>query len=186
MIRALVLLALVGCGSSKPAPEPAPAKWPVPDGWKEETIPFPLGFAPSIAHEGVEELRFAPGFSKLGTPDVWVYAFVWRLTDRAELDAAQLAGELTAYFRGLMVAVDGDKKRIVPEKITAEVKPGQGKFEIRARVLDAFHGAEEVELVGWARRTSCGSGSLWTFALAPPGSPGRGAVDALAEQARCR
>lgn len=181
MTRALVLFLVLGCGSAKHAP----AAWPVPAGWKTETIPFPLGFAPSLAHRGAEELRFPPGFLKLGEPNLWAYAFVWRLEDPAVLDEAALAGELTAYFRGLMTEVDGDKKRIDPAKITVAVTRGAGRFEIRAHVLDAFHGAEEVELVGWARRSSCGGGALWTFALAPPGSAGKAAVDALAEQARC-
>lgn len=99
MIRAVLVVALLGCGSAKSPP----ATWPVPEGWKEETIPFPLGFAPTIAHRGVEELRFPPGFLKQEDPHAWAYTFVWRLEDRAELDEAQLAGELTAYFRGLMV-----------------------------------------------------------------------------------
>jgi hypothetical protein len=43
------------------APRDATA-WETPAGWRTETIPFPLEFAPSIAHAGVEELRFPPGF----------------------------------------------------------------------------------------------------------------------------
>jgi hypothetical protein len=33
---------------------------------------------------------------------------------------------------------------------------------------------------GKARRTSCGGGALWTFVLAPRGSPVRAQLDALA------
>ena len=68
----LAALALTACGgggrSSAKAPPAAvvaptaPPVWAVPVGWKAETIPFPLGFAPGLAYRGVEELRFPPGF----------------------------------------------------------------------------------------------------------------------------
>jgi hypothetical protein len=45
--------------SHVPAPRFA---WPAPPGWKSETIPFPLDFAPDIPHRGVEEVRFEPRF----------------------------------------------------------------------------------------------------------------------------
>jgi hypothetical protein len=67
----LTLVTLCATASPAKAPEtpPAPAvrsaggfDWPVPEGWKRETIPFPLDFAPGLSFRGVEELRFAPGF----------------------------------------------------------------------------------------------------------------------------
>jgi len=76
------------------------------DGFRGETIPFPLDFAPGIAHKGVEELRFAPGFFEPAQPGYWSYTFVWRTEDPAAMDAAAVGGELTAYFRGLIEAVD--------------------------------------------------------------------------------
>src|SRR5262245_48641243 len=121
MKRALLVLA-IGCGSSAPpvksAPVEAKPSWPVPEGWKSETIPFPLDFAPSLAHRGVEELRFPPGFLKAGAPNRWSYAFEWNLQDSADLDADTLGRELVEYFRGLLVNVDGDKKRFDPQLIT--------------------------------------------------------------------
>src|SRR3954468_9210935 len=55
------------------APARAPAfEWPKPEGgWKTETIPFPLDFAPTIPLQGVEELRFAPGMFKPEAPGYW-------------------------------------------------------------------------------------------------------------------
>ena len=38
-----------------------PFSMPTPEGWRTETIPFPLEFAPELEYEGLEELRFAPG-----------------------------------------------------------------------------------------------------------------------------
>ena len=64
------------CGSSTPSPPPEPttkppSPWPVPTGFRGETIPFPLDFAPGLAHKGVEELRFAPGFVDPAAAGYW-------------------------------------------------------------------------------------------------------------------
>jgi hypothetical protein len=78
---------------------------PTPDGWRTETIPFPLGFAPELEYEGVEELRFAPGMFKAGSEDFWTYAFVWWISDGSSLDPVGLAKDLEFYFAGLTRAV---------------------------------------------------------------------------------
>jgi hypothetical protein len=80
--------------------------WPIPASWRSETLPFPLEFAPQLAHQGSEELRFAPGMFDPSAADYWSYAFVWWLEDRQLQDAAALSGELAVYFRGLLVSVD--------------------------------------------------------------------------------
>jgi hypothetical protein len=181
----LAILLLAACSSSEPA---KPAAWRVPDGWKSETIPFPLEFAPSIAHRGAEELRFPPGFLEPGKPGYWSYAFTWRTEDAALLDAGALAAELTAYFKGLVAAVD-QKRRIdaaARESIAARAEPdGPGRWKLTAHVIDAFKTGAPIDLVGWAARTSCGSGALWTFVLARPDSPLRGELDSLARSAGC-
>ncbi len=84
--------------------------WPVPAGWKSETIPFPLEFAPELKHKGVEELRFMPGFLQPDGPNFWSYAFVWWLEDKPTFDGASLGAELENYFHGLCVAVGTEKK----------------------------------------------------------------------------
>src|SRR5688500_15314459 len=96
----LVLIAACGSASAPAQPEPAKplAPWATPTGWKAETIPFPLDFAPSLAHRGAEEIRFAPKFFEPGAPGYWSYAFTWRTEDAAALGAEALRGELTAYF----------------------------------------------------------------------------------------
>jgi hypothetical protein len=172
----------VATGSAAAPVVPAGA-WPIPDGWKAETIPFPLQFAPSIAHKGVEELRFGPGMFDPAAARYFSYAFAWRLDDAAELAPAQLADELTAYFRGLMTAVDADKHRIAdPSVIKVEV---DGQFAIRAHVIDAFATGQAIELDGFAQRTSCNGGALWVFGFAPAGINQLAPVHDVATAARC-
>jgi hypothetical protein len=140
----------------------------VPSGWRTETIPFPLGFAPSLAHRGAEELRFPPGMFDPSSLQYWSYAFVWRLEDPAKLDAAALGGELTAYYRGLIAAVDRDGKVRDRDRIVANAEAtSSSSFRLRAHVFDAFTTGAPIDLVGSATRESCSNGgALWRFALA--------------------
>jgi hypothetical protein len=191
MRTAYPIILVAACGAS-PAPvaptlpptAPAATTWRIPAGWKHEVIPFPLEFAPSLAHRGVEELRFPPGFLDAGA-NHWSYAFAWRLDDAAALTAEQLGDELVTYFRGLLAAVDGDKHRLDPAQITATAAVSGDGFELRAHVIDTFRDATPIDLVGAAHRMPCGDGALWTFVLAPQGSPLRDTLDELVALARC-
>ena len=176
----LLAVMIAGC-----APPSAPTGWQVPVGWKHELIAFPLPFAKALGHTGVEELRFPPGFLDDGAPNEWSYTFAWRLTDPAAMDAAALGDALATYFRGLLAEVDGDKHRLDPTKITATAVPRADDFELAVHVIDTFHAAAPVDLVGSARRLVCEDGALWTFVLAPKTSPVRAKLDAVATAARC-
>lgn len=203
-MRTLLLIALAACGPrSAPAPTPGsntvtapapapevPATWPVLQGWKSETIPFPLDFAPGISHRGVEELRFAPGMFDPNSGGYWSYAFVWRTEDPATLAAPILQAELTIYFRGLLVAVDEKKKQIknpddIAVKVTGEGE-GETKLTLAVTILDAFGDGRKVELTGWAQRKPCGEGAVWAFAMAPTTTTFRAKLDELGDQAGCK
>jgi hypothetical protein len=134
---ACIVILIAACSSKQPPPAPA-APWPVPAGWKSETIPFPLDFAPKLAHKGIEELRFAPGFFDPAAPGYWSYAFVWRTENPADLDAAALGAELTAYFRGLIDAVDAKKEIAERDAVVAKAKPAGNGFALEAHVFDAL------------------------------------------------
>lgn len=182
-MRIAFVLALGCAASSSPARSPAPTKpWRIPAGFKSETIPFPLAFAPQLAHRGVEELRFSPGFFDPAAPGYWSYAFVWRTDDAAGMDAAALGDELTAYFRGLIAAVDDQHAITERDAIVVRASDRGGRFVLAAHVFDAFKTHAPLDLTGWAARTPCGSGALWRFVLAPAPHP---ELDALAGEAAC-
>jgi hypothetical protein len=179
---ALALVAVgIGCrGGTAPAPVPPPVQpiaavteesrssasptrdWPVPAGWKSETIPFPLDFAPKLAHRGVEELRFAPGMFDPTAPGYWSYAFVWWLEDRPLQDGAALGAELTEYFRGLLGMVAEQRAArpkagapaapiIDPSAISCSLRSDGERgawqqFAGEAVVLDAFGDGRRVPL----------------------------------------
>ena len=177
MLVALVVIA--GCAH---APRTPPQPWPLPDGWKREVIAFPLDFAPTLAHRGFEELRFAPGMFDPKAGGYWSYAFAWRLDDPAKLDGDALAAELTAYFRGLVAAV---KKELPVDAIVVRATPARDGFELAAHVLDAFGSGAPVELAGTAQRRACGGGALWVITFAPATTTVGDQLRALADAARC-
>jgi hypothetical protein len=179
--RALTIAFLLGaCGSAQ-----TPKSWEVPTGWRHERIEFPLDFAPSLAHTGVEELRFAPGFFDPNAPGYWTYAFVWRLDGSPPFDPTTVAGELTTYFRGLVAAVDEKHEIADRESIVVRAVPAQAHLALSAHVIDPFTTKKPVELEGIAKQIACPKGALWVFTFAPVGSPLRAEVDALAARASC-
>jgi len=190
-MRSLALVpCLVACGSSPPAPPPEPTArqalpWAVPEGFRGETIPFPLEFAPSVSHKGVEELRFAPGFFEPGAAGYWSYTFVWRTEDPAAMDAAAVGAELTAYFRGLIDAVDQTRQITDRDAIAVHATPAGVRLALTAHVFDAFRTQQPLDLVGWAQRGVCGTGALWRFVLAPAASALRSQLEGLAAAAAC-
>lgn len=169
-----------------PTPPTADPPWPVPTGWRTEVIKFPLDFAPTIAHQGAEDIRFPPGFFDPAAGDYWSYAFVWRTDDDARLDAAALGAELTVYFRGLIAAVDEQQRIRARDEIVARAAPdGPDRFALTAHVFDAFKTAAPLDLIGTAERRACRKGALWVFVLAPANTSIRPQLDELAGAARC-
>lgn len=174
-------------GAQAPAPAaPGDPPWPIPPGWRAEVIPFPLEFSPWIAHRGREVLRFPPGFFDPAAGDYWSYAFIWRTEDPARMDATTLGAELTAYFSGLIAAVDRQQRVRARDDIAARATPdGPNRFRLAAHVFDAFKTAAPLDLTGWAARRPCRAGALWVFVLAPAATTIRQELEELARAARC-
>jgi len=80
----------------------APYDLPVPEGWAIERFPIPISFAPEIPYKGVEDIRFAPGWGNVKSDEYWTYAFLWYLDSPPETDAKMIAGNLEAYYSGLI------------------------------------------------------------------------------------
>lgn len=102
--------------------------WKTPPGWRAETIPFPLPFAQDLHHQGLEELRFAPGFFDPSAPGYFSYAMIWWLRDREQLTAEQLSLELLHYYQGLCNAVR-----------TGQLTPQQPSFPAHLSPTDTDH-----------------------------------------------
>ncbi len=162
----LVLLALLpGVARAEGLGAKPSFTWPSPEGWKTETIPFPLDFAPEVRHTGVEELRFSPGFGDPAAPDNWTYAFAWVLEDKPAFTPETLGREMTAYFKGLSMAVGGKKFSFDPAHFSAQIRSRPAARASEARELfgtvetyDCFRTGKPITLHVVARTVACEAG----------------------------
>jgi hypothetical protein len=172
--------------------------WVVPDGWQAETIPFPLPFAPELAHRGLEELRFMDGFFDPESPRHWSYAFAWWLEDLPSGET-ELASELATYFRGLCAAVDDGAHAFDPLRFaaslhaagTATSADGRSflKSEGEIATYDPFKTGRPITLHVRIRRLACdGSGHNVLLVAASPrpsDDPVWAELDAQLDAFRC-
>lgn len=145
----------------------------MPSGWQHETIPFPLGFAPSLPYRGTEELRFAPGFFQSDSSTFWSYAFAWSLENPPLLDASTLSPVLREYFSGLALAVGQDKFPMDPARFRAElestIEGGRAILAGRVQSYDAFVTGEPIDLNVEVRLRDCPQAGrpILTFLFSP-------------------
>ena len=130
------------------AHDPRPElSWPTPRGWRDERIPFPIEFAPTLPYRGVEDVRFAPGFFRAEAPGFWTYVFAWACERPAAPSLAGLGHDLEAYWHGLAAAVAGDDVAAAsPAAVALEPAPAArprnghrvAALHGEARILDPF------------------------------------------------
>jgi hypothetical protein len=177
--RLSVLLTFAALTACRTAP-PRSFVWPVAEGWRHETIPFPLDFAKDLPFTGVEELRFAPGMFKPEQPDFWTYAFAWWLDGHPELGTKELERSLKRYFEGLITAVAKDKGYpIDPARFAATIQASHGhpiksghpvsEYTGTVATYDAFATGEPIVLVLEIRVWDCpAAGKRVAMVLASP------------------
>lgn len=74
----------------------------IPGNWQmDPRYLFPLEWAPSINHNGFEDLAFAPGFDDTNSPEYHSYLIVWWLDGSQTLTVEGLNKDMVTYFRGL-------------------------------------------------------------------------------------
>jgi hypothetical protein len=99
---------------------------PTPQGWRTETLPFPLDFAPELEFEGVEELRLSPGMFDETSEDFWSRAFVWWVPEATHFSTERLENDLETYFLGLTGGVAAAR----------QLDPGKPDFDVRLEPVD--------------------------------------------------
>ena len=150
---------------------PSPAfHWPVPEGWRSETIPFPLAFAPELPYRGVEELRFGPRFFDPSSETYFSYSFVWLVepTERAgeSFTADTLARDLDVYFTGLARAVA--PKTFDPNVHHVRIEPMKGgTYRGVVETVDAFGDGRALTLAVEGEPVLCGARRGVLLSLSP-------------------
>jgi hypothetical protein len=92
---------------------------PKPAGWGSETFPLPPAFAPEISYNGIEDIRFSPGWAKSGSDQYWSYAFLWLVEGKHSLTVEKLSNYLAAYYKGIYTVNLKDKPAPKPGFTTA-------------------------------------------------------------------
>ena len=116
------------------------------EGWASETITLPPGFAPELPN-GVEELRFAPGWRDPSSDGFWSYAIVMWIDEPAP-DAARIDELLENYYDGLISAVAGDGDKSVgsdPAQVDVR-RTAPNHFEAQIHLIDTFTTFEPMDL----------------------------------------
>lgn len=161
ILTAVLLMVAAPALAQEPETIHVPFSMPILEGWRTETIRFPLSFAPSIPYRGIEELRFAPGMFTAESPEYWTYAFVWWVQDGTKLNLERIERDLEAYFRGLTNAVsegqfDASKIQHRAMLRIPKADPMDGPdFVGRVQTFDAFVKRAAVELLVRGRTVHC-------------------------------
>ena len=111
---------------------------PFPQGWETEIFSLPATFAPAITYKGVEDIRFAPGWSKVGSNEYWTYCFLWCLEDSIHIDAKIIESNLEGYYTGL-IASNIQQNKITPN-IIIETETSFEKVKTDSGDAETFKG----------------------------------------------
>ena len=117
--------------------------------WRSERLTFPISFAPSITYKGIEEVRFANGWSNPDSDEFWTYTFLWYLDEDPKITADAIENDIEAYFNGLMALVGkGNGLTDIPKANVVFVKENSegASFIGKAKVFDAFFSKDIQEL----------------------------------------
>jgi hypothetical protein len=115
-----------------------------PPGWKTEEFSLPPVFAPGLPINGVEDIRFSPGWSKKKALDYWTYCFLWTLQSDTPLTQTDLETCLKYYYTGLvkvnLASAKVDTAIATPVTISlhsiTNVSAGRKAFEGQLHMLD--------------------------------------------------
>lgn len=106
--------------------------------WGTEIFHFPISFASEIPYKGIEDARFAKGWSDTTSNYFWTYMFGWNINLTEELTTDILEENMKLYFDGLLSGVNREKS--VDAKITIPKfeKTTDSTFIGTIRIHDSF------------------------------------------------
>ena len=99
---------------------------------------IPIDFAPAIPYKGVEDLRFAPGWSDPKSDEYWTYAFLWYMEGKPDITPQIIEKNLAAYYTGL-TGMNIEQRKIPKEKLVP-VKVAIRKVSVIEGDLQTYSG----------------------------------------------
>lgn len=116
----------------------APYSLNIPDGWGVERFLIPIEFAPKIPYNGVEDLRFTPGWGNAKSDEYWTYFFLWYLDEMPFTNETTIQTNLNAYYTGL-IGRNIEKRKIPADKLFP-VKTSIEEVQTEQGDLKTYHG----------------------------------------------
>ena len=117
----------------------APYTFTIPKGWGVERFLIPISFAPEIKYNGVEDIRFSPGWGNPETNEYWTYAFLWYLNGEVKTNAKIIENNLATYYTGLLEANLDPLKLPAGQRVPVTTKIKKVKAE--GRDVKTFRGS---------------------------------------------
>ncbi len=150
---------------------PALAQIAAPADWRKETFDFPLRFAPSIALDGKEHVRFAPGWDHFDADTGFSYVVLWDVKAKP-ITGEDLEEDMEIYFDGLMTNV-GRARELLAKKIPTNaashpllgVKGWAQAYGMEVRTWNGFSKGEPMLLLGEISQRNCGERMQILFAM---------------------
>jgi hypothetical protein len=110
MNKSLFLLLLflwlyASCIAQQKATNPTFSILEAPADWGKEQFSLPPSFAPNFPFAGIEQVRFAPGWTDSSSVEFWTYSFAWFVEGKQALSDKRLQQLTEAYFSGLSQSV---------------------------------------------------------------------------------
>jgi len=94
----------------------------LPEGWRAERSLFPPPFAPQVKLQGIEEIRFPPGWGIAGRPDYWSVAYLFWLDKGQQVDETVLKENIKIYYDGLVITGGGPVPHHIPRDKMVDTK----------------------------------------------------------------
>ncbi len=136
-----------------------------PSDWRKESFDFPLRFAPTIAYQGQEHVRFNPMWDHFDDEAGFSYVVLWDVKE-VPVEPADIEDHLETYFNGLMSNVARGRKLGEPAKSVVAAHPmarvpgWQHGFGVEIRTFNSFSKGEPLLLYGEVSQRSCGNGRM--------------------------
>ncbi len=124
--------------------------------WTKEKLKMPLGFAQDIKYEGIEDIRFAKGWSKKDSPGFWTYTFAWYIKGIQKQTVENLERHLKLYFDGLMLPANNEEQKLPGATVLFIDNPNDSSSFIgKVKTYDRFHTQEVISLNCTVKRYYC-------------------------------
>lgn len=114
--------------------------------WFKEIIKFPINFAREIPYQGFEELRFAPGFSKEESPELWTYTWAWVITNQKTFTENELETNIQLYFDGLLGLDPKHHKNVKQQTNAVFIKKDTKSYVGKIKTFDTRYTQKPITL----------------------------------------